>query len=296
MSTELQNVIAEAIAEATGEPFTPVDAKPVGGGCINDARLFSDGKRSYFVKYNSAEAAGDFAAEAEALEAIAHTGTIRVPEPVARGTTNGRAFLALEAFQLGSGSTQGWRRMGEQLAALHGHAAEKFGWHRDNNIGGTPQSNGWLDSWAEFFRERRLRPQLERARANGYDFSKTGDLLEAVTASLCDHNPRPSLLHGDLWAGNAAFTADGTPLIYDPASYYGDRETDLAFSEFFGGFPPAFYEAYNASSPLSEGYGPRKTIYNLYHVLNHANLFGGAYAAEAKQMIDRIIRFSRNSG
>src|SRR5439155_724376 len=141
-------------------------------------------------------------------------------------------------------------------------------------------------SWSDFWREARLEPQLELARKNGMGKSllrKGEQLAEAVPGLLTDHTPIASLLHGDLWSGNAGFLADGTPVLFDPAVYWGDREADLAMTELFGGFPQAFYSAYAGAAPLDPGYAVRKALYNLYHVLNHANLYGvGGEAALRK--------------
>ncbi len=290
MSPDLQRAIETAIAEATGETFLIRDSCSVGGGCIHQASLLDDGTRRFFLKSNDASALDGFTAEAEALEALAATASIRVPRPIAHGQADGRAFLVLEALDF-SGTTSGdWAAMGSQLAALHRHTAETFGWHRDNFIGATPQSNRRHRDWAVFFREERLRPQFELARRNGFHLDRAAELLVAVDELLAGHRPEPSLLHGDLWSGNAGFLADARPVIYDPAAYYGDRETDLAFSEFFGGFAPAFYEAYRNARPLPPGYADRKPLYNLYHVLNHANLFGSGYARQAEQIIRTLLR------
>ena len=157
------------------------------------------------------------------------------------------------------------------LAALHRQTGARFGWHRNNSIGLSPQRNDWSDDWVEFWRERRLRPQFERA----------GLKCEFFEHLLEGHRPQPSLLHGDLWSGNAGFTREG-PVVFDPAVYYGDREADLAMTELFGGFPSGFYDAYHAAYPLEPGYQKRKHLYNLYHLLNHLNLFGAGYLAQVK--------------
>ena len=169
------------------------------------------------------------------------------------------------------------------LAAAHREAGPRFGWSRDNYIGSTPQANGWCDDWAEFWRERRLRPQLELAARKGFNLGR----IDPVPV-LQNHKPQPALLHGDLWSGNAGFTADG-PVVLDPAVYYGDREADLAMTELFGGFPREFYDAYNKAWPLESGYPRRKHLYNLYHLLNHLNLFGGGYLAQVKATL-RLLR------
>jgi fructosamine-3-kinase len=289
MDAALKTALSAAISNATGEAFEINRQIAVGGGCINEATLISSDRQRYFVKLNDTNAHEMFTAEAEALEAINQTGSIKAPRPFAHGYAENHAFLILEAISFGTGSTQNWQLMGQQLAELHRHTAQQFGWHRNNTIGSTPQLNAWADDWATFFREQRLRPQFALARKNGFHFKQAEALLQQVEVILNGHKPDPSLLHGDLWSGNAGFTTDGIPVVFDPASYYGDREADLAFSEFFGGFAPAFYEGYGASWPLPPGCASRKILYNLYHVLNHANLFGGSYANQAQRMIQQLL-------
>ena len=208
-----------------------------------------------FVKQATADA---LAAEADGLRALRAAG-VRAPEPLADGH-----FEFLDLRRSGD-----WTALGRMLAKLHRTTGPRFGWHRDNYIGALPQENGWCDDWAEFWRERRLRPQFKRA----------GMKPEFFEELLKDHRPSPSLLHGDLWNGNAGFTPDG-PVMFDPAVYYGDREADLAMTELFGGFPREFYRAYNEAFPLDAGYETRKHLYNLYHLLNHLNLFGSGYRAQ----------------
>lgn len=289
MHEELREALETVIRAATETGFTIARERAQGGGCINEAAIVSDGARSYFVKFNAAGALPMFEAEAQALAELAAVGTIRVPQALAHGSAAGRSYLVLEALPFGSPQTGSWEAMGQQLARLHRTSAERHGWHRDNVIGSTPQQNAWTDSWPEFFRERRLAYQLRLAHKNGFRFAKCDTLLAEVDGLLEGHCPAPSLLHGDLWSGNAGFLDDGTPVIYDPATYYGDRETDLAFSEFFGGFPESFYQAYEREWPLPQGYERRKILYNLYHVLNHANLFGGGYAGQVQSMIRQLL-------
>jgi len=286
-------------------------ATPVGGGSINETcRLEgTDGSR-YFLKLNDVRHLPMFIAEAAGLDAIAATQTIRAPHPIAYGSANAHSFLVLEYLELGSRGNA--RLLGEQLAALHRctslplpcreRAGERvdtllsptsscFGFAQDNFIGTTPQPNAWTDDWVMFWREQRLGFQLRLAAQNGYGgrLQTLGEkLLNALPAFFESYTPQPALLHGDLWSGNHAFLADGTPVIFDPAPYYGDRECDLAMTELFGGYPADFYAAYRAAWPLDAGYAARKDLYNLYHILNHANLFGGGYASQAEQMMQRL--------
>jgi fructosamine-3-kinase len=198
----------------------------------------------------------------------------------------------------GSGSTQAWEEMGRSLAAMHqanppqpsstkdGKTA--FGWNYNNTIGSTPQINTWTSNWATFFAEHRLGYQFQLAKRRGGHFPHQDKLL-AVVETLLNHQPQPSLVHGDLWGGNAAITTSGEPVILDPATYVGDREVDIAMTELFGGFAAAFYRGYNQVWPLDDGYKQRKTLYNLYHILNHFNLFGGGYGSQANRMIEQIL-------
>ncbi|MDP2031109.1 MAG: fructosamine kinase family protein [Thiobacillus sp.] len=284
------SAIADAIARATGEPFCATVLTPIGGGDINRAFSIGNGARRYFVKANRVGCLPMFEAEADALRTLAATHTVRVPQPIISDTAAGQSFLVLDYLDLRGGGDAA--RLGEQLAQLHRVPQACFGWTHDNWIGNTPQPNGWQPDWAAFWRDQRIGFQLRLAAQNGFGgaLQRDGDLLLARLDALFDgYAPAPSLLHGDLWGGNHACLADGTPVIFDPALYVGDRECDLAMTELFGGFAPDFYAAYRASWPLDAGYGVRKTLYNLYHVLNHANLFGGGYAAQAARMIAQLL-------
>ncbi len=297
MSQALWDAIAARIAEATGRPFRPESAEHVGGGCINSAARLRGAGGDWFVKLNDAERLDMFEAEAEGLAEIARTRTVRVPEPICWGVAEGQAFLVLEHLPLGGGGARAEARLGERLAAMHAvTAGEGYGWRRDNTIGSTPQPNAWMEDWVAFWRERRLGFQLELAERGGHGgawLERGRRLLEALPAFFAGYHPAPSLLHGDLWGGNWSALPDGEPVIYDPAVYYGDREADLAMTELFGGFGACFHEAYRAAWPLDPGYRVRKTLYNLYHVLNHLNLFGGGYRGQAERMIDRLLAEAR---
>lgn len=231
-------------------------------------------------------------AEVDGLARLATTGAIRVPQVHGLGANDTEAWIELEWLDLQPADAASDARMGEALARLHAVSAPTFGLERDNAIGATPQPNAQSDDWAAFWRDRRLAFQLELAAANGYGGrlqDRGRKLLEAVPAFFGSYRPRPSLLHGDLWGGNRAMLADGTPVIYDPAVYYGDRECDLAMTRLFGGFGPRFYAAYDQAWPPDAGRAARQDLYNLYHVLNHLNLFGGGYRAQAESMVERLL-------
>jgi fructosamine-3-kinase len=286
----LWEAIASTISDTAGAPFIVREQRSVGGGCINSAYRISDGGRSYFVKLNSADGLAMFEAEADGLREMAAAEAVKVPEPLATGLADGQAFIAMEDLPLG-GSGSG-ARFGRELAAMHRASRERFGWHRDNTIGSTPQYNDEEADWVTFWRQQRLGAQLQMAAAKGHGgaLQKKGErLLAELPAFFTDYTPAPSLLHGDLWSGNYAFCTDGTPVIFDPAVYYGDREADIAMTELFGGFGGDFYAAYNEAWPLDGGYAVRKTLYNLYHILNHLNLFGGGYGAQALNMTERLL-------
>ena len=181
---------------------------------------------------------------------------------------------------------------GQQLAKMHQHTQKQFGWHRNNTIGSTPQINNLEDSWIEFWRKHRLGFQIELALKNGAH-KKLGEkgerLMADFPALFNNYNPEPSILHGDLWSGNWGSDERGNPVIYDPAVYFGDHEADLAMMELFGSPGASFFAAYREVYPIDDGYPVRRTLYNLYHILNHFNLFRGGYAAQAESMIDRIL-------
>jgi len=288
---QLWQTIAGYIAESTDRPFAPRPPSTVGGGCINTAVKLSDRQRSFFVKLNAASRLAMFAAEAEGLGELAGAGAIRVPEPICHGTVGDQAFLVIEHVGMGRPGRDSAELAGRGLAALHRVRQDRFGWHRENTIGSTPQPNTRSADWVAFWRDQRLGFQLELAARNGFGgrLQSQGEKLLERFPALITHDPPPSLLHGDLWGGNMGYAEDGEPVIFDPAVYFGDREADLAMTELFGGFSGDFYAAYQEVWPLDEGYRARKTLYNLYHILNHANMFGGGYAGQALGMIDRLL-------
>lgn len=288
----LRNAVARAITQATGKVFRATERRSVHGGDINIAEMLEGDGQRYFVKSNDAARLGMFEAESEGLMEITNSRSVRVPQPVCSGTHDGQAYLVLEYLDIGHGTGRTEKRLGQQLASMHRTTRNEFGWQRNNTIGSTPQINTAEHDWIRFYREHRLRVQLELAAQNGLgeNVLQTGkQLLEKLPVFFANYKPLPSLLHGDLWGGNHAALRDGTPVIFDPAVYYGDREAEIAMTELFGGYSPEFYAAYHESWPLDAGYRERKNLYNLYHVLNHFNLFGGGYGGQAKRMIDMLL-------
>jgi len=290
------NGIVQDISQQRSSPCVMHSCTPVSGGCINQAFRVECGNATYFVKtlrqQPDAPARVDmFSAEADGLQEIRQTGAIAAPQPVCWGMCGDYAYLAMEYVQFGPGSRVSAALLGERLAAMHRTTRPQFGWHRANTIGATPQLNPYTDDWIEFFSQYRLGVQFELAARNGG--GKLARLGERLLAALPDffpsYTPQASLLHGDLWSGNYALDTQGQPVLFDPAVYYGDREADLAMTELFGGFPAAFYHAYHATWPLDAGYRTRKNLYNLYHIVNHYNLFGGSYLGQAERMVANLL-------
>lgn len=289
------SLIAEQIAAASGEPFSPSAPRSVGGGCINSAYQLADGERAYFVKVNRGETREMFAAEAAGLAELAAANGPRVPRPLCTGVAGGQAFIAMEWIDLGRQRGDSAAEAGRRLARMHRRTRETFGWERDNTIGSTPQPNTPHGDWVLFWREQRLGFQLALAARQGHGgrLQERGARLLEVLPALLDHGPEASLLHGDLWGGNIGYDHQGDPVIFDPAVYYGDREADLAMTELFGGFGADFHAAYREAWPLAPGYDTRKALYNLYHILNHLNLFGRGYLSQAEGLIERLLTETR---
>jgi protein-ribulosamine 3-kinase len=292
----LGGALADSIARATGEGFTPLGEEGVPGGCIHRALRIEGrapaGTRHYFAKTNDAASAAMFECEAEGLEALRAAGAVRVPRVIARGEDGERSWIVLEWLELAALGPAAAARLGEALAAQHRVPQQRFGWARDNFIGASPQVNGWSDDWLDFWRTHRLMAQLRLAAAKRLPsrMIDRGERLAADCAAFFrGYRPAASLLHGDLWGGNAAMTVAGEPVLFDPAVYVGDREADVAMTELFGGFPADFGAAYRAAWAMDDGYRARRDFYNLYHVLNHANLFAGAYVRQAEQSIERLL-------
>lgn len=288
--TTLNQAIEAAISESTGQSFRLAGSSGMGGGCINNAsRIQGQDGSTYFVKTNASRFLEAFEAESHALTVMAASNAIRVPCPVATCAAGGQSALVMEYLKMGRSFRNDWQRMGRELARMHRHSADQHGWKHDNFIGSTPQINTCQTDWITFYRECRLIPQIKWARQRSLALRQADALLDILPSLFEDYAPVPSLLHGDLWSGNAGFLDDGTPVIFDPASYYGDRETDLAMSEMFGGFPAEFYHAYTGEWPIHKGYLQRKQLYILYHTLNHFNIFGGGYGHQAEAIIHGLL-------
>jgi fructosamine-3-kinase len=238
-------------------------------------------------------------AEAEGLRALGAWASppLRLPQPLALTVLEEQALLVLPWLDIVAAGdvSPGWWQLGESLARLHrasvgGNGGLGFGLERANFIGLSPQPNGWCADWAAFFRSARLEPQLAWAAAAGRQFQGVDRLLDLLPQWLNRHGAEPVLVHGDLWSGNGAVLGGGEAALFDPACYWADREVDLAMARLFGGFPEAFFAGYGAHWPLAAGAAERRSLYNLYHLLNHANLFGGSYGRQAQETIDVLLR------
>lgn len=287
---------AAAIAAATGEPFTLVRVEGVSGGCIHTALSLTGrtpaGERTCFAKVNEAARVAMFEAEADGLAALREAGALRVPATVTHGHDDEHAWLVLEWLELEALDGPCAAALGASLAAQHRAPLKRFGWRRDNFIGATPQENAETGDWSAFWRDRRLAPQLRLAAVNRLPsrMIDRGERLAAdCEAFFRELEVTPSLLHGDLWSGNAAGLRGGGSVVFDPAVYAGHREADIAMTELFGGFPRDFLAAYFTDWPVAPGYTVRRDLYNLYHVLNHANLFAGGYVRQAADGIEKLL-------
>jgi len=267
-----------------------VSATPVTGGNINRAYRFESGSRKYFVKFNQVDCESMFAAEREGLEAIRDSASIRVPLVFMTGHDARHSYIVMEYIEMGANPAPD--RLAQALAAMHQCVQSQFGFHCDNTIGSTPQVNSPGQDWVDFWGNHRLGFQLALARRNGLPASlidRGEQLVQELGCFFVSYRPQASLLHGDLWGGNQGADSEGNPVIFDPACYYGDHEADLAMMELFGNPGTRFFEVYRERFPVDAGYSSRRGLYNLYHLLNHANLFGGDYANQAKRMTDSLL-------
>lgn len=292
MTPDTAHDIAATIRQTENLEFTPSAYERVYGGDINQCYLLSDSHHRYFVKTNRAQHLPMLQAEINSLNILQAVNVLTVPRPVAVGASADCAYLVLEYYSMHRQGDAG--KLAQGLAELHHQTSPdgRFGWHENNFIGTSPQYNRWHSRWGEFWLEERLQPQLNAAYRAGHEkiLRPLAQQLEARLDDIWgDYQPAASLLHGDLWGGNAAYLDSGEPVIYDPVSYYGDRETDLALTELFGGFPPEFYQEYQRIWPLQRGYETRKQLYNLYHLLNHLNLFGEEYLAQCRSILAQLL-------
>jgi protein-ribulosamine 3-kinase len=282
--------MAVALTPGAQLPLGEVCATPVTGGNINRAYRLESGSFRFFVKLNRADREAMFVAERKGLEAICDSGAIRVPQVYLTGHEGQYSYIVMEYIEMTASASS--TQLAQALAAMHGCVHQQFGFHCDNTIGSTPQVNRLTRDWVDFWREHRLGFQLALARYNGLParLIESGERLAQELAHFFgSYRPQASLLHGDLWSGNQGADSAGNPVIYDPACYYGDHEADLAMMELFGNPGAHFFAVYQEHFPIDAGYSSRRDLYNLYHLLNHANLFGGSYTDQAQRVIDGLL-------
>ena len=294
MKSKMYSEIELALASKTGLQSTVVSSRPCSGGCIHKAEILTlaDG-REFFVKSGKG-VRQMYEQEAVGLEALFDSDSIRVPKIVALVSSAGVDQLVLECVVTGKPKSGFFEQFGRDLAKLHKcSSGQGFGWPDDNWIGSTPQENSWRSDWPDFFTENRLRPQLKLAVDNGLStpqLSKLGTrVIDKVPQLLSGTQEPPALLHGDLWSGNFMCDGEGRTVIFDPAAYFGHREMEFAMTKLFGGFTEAFYQAYEEVWKLPEGWQERVDLYQLYHLLNHLNLFGTSYLEQCLRGLKRYV-------
>lgn len=282
-------IIEQAITTKTNIPFKIQEKMAISGGDINLSFKLSDDHHNYFIKINNKDHLGHFESEAYALAQIKKIGQVSCPDVISLGTTIDKSFLILKYIPFNIACSTNWSQLGQQLANMHKISSHgQFGWQHDNYIGDTIQPNAWNSNWRTFFAEQRIAWQLQLLSEKSIKIGNIEHISRVCHDALLHHKVTPCLVHGDLWKGNLGFCGEES-VIFDPACYYGDREVDIAMTELFGHFPFEFYQGYQEIFPLPESYERRKLIYNFYHILNHANLFGGSYIEQSKAMLSRIL-------
>jgi fructosamine-3-kinase len=297
--------IEQAISDETGNPFYISEKQEIstrGATTSSFTGLYdnkepppnlsfkiSDGDRSYFLKINSKDYLENFQAEAYSLKQLNSLANIASPKVTAIGTSLNKSFLILDYIDFSRAKPMLWYQLGQQLAQMHYETRHgQFGWQHDNFIGSTIQPNHWSSNWTTFFSDQRIAWQLQLLSERSIMLGNIEHITQVCHDALLHHHATPCLVHGDLWQGNTGFSGEQA-MIFDPACYYGDREVDIAMTELFGHFPDDFYHGYQAEYPLDDGYGQRKLVYNFYHILNHANIFGGIYIDQARAILSRIM-------
>jgi len=280
--------IEEVIASHLGRSFRVEASKSVSGGCIHEAYRVSDSLDAFFVKRHAGGKVDMFASEYRALEAMHATRTLRVPSPIAFGEDEEGVWLVMEFVDMQSCPPGSQHTLGRQLAELHTVEQPFFGWHVDNTIGSTPQPNPRSSDWIDFWCEQRLGWLLSLVQRQGHAFHHGDRVMDGLASLFEGYSPRPSLLHGDLWYGNMAALGDGTPIVFDPASYYGDAEAEFGIMDMFGGFTQDFYRGYASVRPFDDGFQDRLHLYRLYHELNHLYLFGASYASSCESSLRKL--------
>ncbi|MBI9048340.1 MAG: fructosamine kinase family protein [Anaerolineaceae bacterium] len=295
MDAGLQEYLRKIITEI-GDSATILNIRPAHHTIAHSSYQIETSMRKYLIKYAETRFESNIRCEYIGLKYLHDSKCVHTPKIFDYHDADETipAYLLMEWIEQGSKlSASGQNQLGEELAALHDASAEifsinKFGFNDDNYIGNNPQYNQWMEHWADFYVAQRLKPQIKLGTKKGLIDNHFRDELNR----LCERIPdllgaghfTPCLLHGDLWGGNVLFNKDNIPVLIDPAVYFGVPEAELAFTELFGGFSKDFYQAYDSVLPIPYGYKENKNLYNLYHILNHLNLFGQMYLREAQNI------------
>ena len=281
--SEIKRRIITQLGNALNTTITVNGESSIVGGCINNAIKINTNKGDFFVKWNTNSKANMFQTEYNGLKVLKDTNTIRIPNVLCFDDD----FLILEFIPPSNPNNAFWEVFGQKLALMHKQTHSKFGLDFDNYIGSLYQDNTQNKNWTEFFIQNRLQAQLSIGNFSGNLLSDFDKLFQKLPNLF--PNEKPALLHGDLWSGNFLAKNGDTPMLIDPAIYYGNREMDIAMSKLFGGFNSDFYFAYNESLPLENGWEERIQICNLYPLLVHVNLFGGAYINQVKNILSYYV-------
>lgn len=298
---DLRRAIVESVARMLGLPLAGLRLQPLGGNASQAIWCLvvsgHPAEHKLFIKTVAQEARDRLEAEADGLQALAGCPPLATPQQYGLGeaatATEPQTWLALQWLDLKHLRGPAEAALGQSLAALHARTGPHYGWHRDNWLGASPQSNSAHVSWAGFFADQRLRPQFDQAMQRWPDRgleAHKAEVLAAWQMLAGSHQPPASLIHGDLWIGNAGALPDGRPAIFDPAVHHADRECDLAMMRLFGGFSETVFAAYEQAWPLPPGHEQRLAFYQLYHLLNHANLFGAGYLEQSLAICRQIQR------
>ena len=291
INPEIKGSIEEKLSQELATELRILNTTTISGGCINEGFRLETTSGPFFLKLNLADRFPKmFQAEAKGLELLNQHSNFTVPKPKVVGASGVQQYLVMEWIGSGSATSDFNNQFGQWLAELHRSTQPTFGLDHSNYIGSLPQSNNQYDSWPEFYWTERLQPQIRLATNSGLmtNAMTTGfDRFETHHTSLYPNEP-PALLHGDLWSGNYGVAENGSPMMFDPAVYYGHREMDLAMMKLFGGFSQLIFDAYDEHLPLETGWEERIPIGQLYPLMVHVNLFGSSYGRQVEQILSRL--------
>ena len=288
---KLSPIEVNEICDELGETY-PKSIEQVHGGDIHSAWQIEFSNRKLFLKKNIRNKKFlEFEKYClQNLRKYLNQENLVIPEVIAYKNINNIEILLIEWIDMQNFNQ---KKLGKGLGEMHLHSNESnpkmFGYPVEGFIGTTHQKKGWEDNWIDCFLNLRIIPQLSIFQSNVLDKEIINTIKKKIKSELVNHKPINSLVHGDLWSGNVGMDQNGKGVIYDPASWWADNEVDIAMTKLFGGFGKEFYEEYHKIFPMKEGFDKRIIIYNFYHILNHANMFGGSYFNQVKDYVKAII-------